>query len=64
MAAINGTEEDEIEDWAERWKTCLALGLSCALDSGAKDKLTASDAHVAFHDGPDLHVDEVPCNVW
>ncbi len=42
----------------------LSFWLSCALDRGAKDELTASDANVALQAGPNLHVDEVPCNIW
>ncbi len=42
----------------------LRVGLSCALNRGAKDGLTASDAYVALHTSPDLHVHEIPCNIW
>ena len=42
----------------------LDMELSCGLDSGATDGLTASNGYVALHDGPDLRVDEVPCNIW
>ena len=42
----------------------LGMGFSCGLDCGAKDGLTASNAYVALHAGPNLRVDEVPCNIW
>lgn len=38
--------------------------LNCALNCGAADGLTASDAYMALYAGPNLHVDEVPCNIW
>ena len=28
MSAIDGTKEDEVEDWAEAWETCLTWSLA------------------------------------
>lgn len=64
VSAIDGTKEHKVEDGAEGWETCLALDLAMPSDNGAQGRLTASDAYVALHAGPDLRVDEVPCNIW
>ena len=64
MTAINGTKENEIEDWAEGWEACLKRGFSCVLDNVVKNRLTASDSYVALDAGPDLYVDKIPCNIW
>ena len=34
MAAIDGAEEGEVEDWAEGWETCLILGLVVCSELG------------------------------
>ena len=64
MTTIDGSKEDETEDRAEGWKTCLANRLGCILDSGAKDRLSVSNAYTALHAGPDLRIDEIPRDIW